>query len=91
MIAGNIQRQPFYSKYTKRIFELPGTDFIEVRTPYDIPRTLEELEVTPEAFYEIRVSGRMQAERFRASRVYPRVVADLMADVEAFGGRRRSA
>jgi hypothetical protein len=69
---------------------VPGTDFIEVRTPYDIPRTLEELEVTPEAFYEVRVSGRMQAERFRASRVYPRVVADLMADVAAFGGRRRS-
>ena len=29
MIAGNIQRQPFYSKYAKRIFELPGTDFID--------------------------------------------------------------
>jgi CDP-6-deoxy-D-xylo-4-hexulose-3-dehydrase len=29
MIAGNIQRQPFYIKYAKRIFELPGTDFID--------------------------------------------------------------
>jgi len=29
MIAGNIQRQPFYRKYAKRIFELPGTDFID--------------------------------------------------------------
>ena len=29
MIAGNIQGQPFYLKYAKRIFELPGTDFID--------------------------------------------------------------
>jgi len=29
MIAGNIQGQPFYIKYAKRIFELPGTDFID--------------------------------------------------------------
>ncbi|HKR04131.1 MAG TPA: DegT/DnrJ/EryC1/StrS family aminotransferase [Bacteroidia bacterium] len=28
MIAGNIQRQPFYKKYVKDLIELPGTDFI---------------------------------------------------------------
>lgn len=28
MIAGNIQEQPFYKKYVKRKFKLPGTDFI---------------------------------------------------------------
>jgi len=28
MIAGNIQKQPFYIKYVKRKFDLPGTDFI---------------------------------------------------------------
>ena len=28
MIAGNIQRQPFYKKYVRSHFELPGTDFI---------------------------------------------------------------
>lgn len=28
MIAGNMQRQPFYKKYVKDIFELPGTDFL---------------------------------------------------------------
>ena len=28
MIAGNIQRQPFYSKYVNRTFDLPGADFI---------------------------------------------------------------
>jgi CDP-6-deoxy-D-xylo-4-hexulose-3-dehydrase len=34
MIAGNIQRQPFYRKYAKRIFELPGTDSIDQRGFY---------------------------------------------------------
>jgi len=28
MIAGNIQRQPFYAKYVHKIYDLPGTDFI---------------------------------------------------------------
>jgi CDP-6-deoxy-D-xylo-4-hexulose-3-dehydrase len=28
MIAGNIQRQPFYSKYVHKIYDLPGAEFI---------------------------------------------------------------
>lgn len=28
MIAGNIQKQPFYRKYCKDVFDLPGTDLI---------------------------------------------------------------
>ena len=28
MIAGNIQKQPFYKKYVKDIFDLPGTDLL---------------------------------------------------------------
>jgi CDP-6-deoxy-D-xylo-4-hexulose-3-dehydrase len=28
MIAGNIQRQPFYAKYVKKTYELPGADFM---------------------------------------------------------------
>lgn len=28
MIAGNIQRQPFYKKYVSEFYELPGTDFL---------------------------------------------------------------
>ncbi len=29
MIAGNIQRQPFYSKYVKEMVKLPNTDFVD--------------------------------------------------------------
>ena len=28
MIAGNMQRQPFYRKYVKECYDLPGTDFL---------------------------------------------------------------
>ena len=28
VIAGNIQRQPFYPKYVRTVFDLPGTEFI---------------------------------------------------------------
>jgi hypothetical protein len=39
----------------------------------------------------VRVRGRRKAEQFRASRVYPRLVADLLADVRAFGSPRVAA
>jgi hypothetical protein len=57
----------------------PGTDYVEVRTPWDLWRTLAEFRRTPEAFHATRASGRREAERFRASKVFPRVVADLLA------------
>ena len=38
-------------------------------------------------WHAVRVRGRRKAEQFRASRVYPRLVADLLADVRAFGSR----
>lgn len=28
MIAGNMQNQPFYKKYVKQLYDLPGTDFL---------------------------------------------------------------
>lgn len=34
MIAGNIQRQPFYTKYVQETFDLPGTDFLHTNSFY---------------------------------------------------------
>jgi CDP-4-dehydro-6-deoxyglucose reductase, E1 len=34
MIAGNMQRQPFYAKYVKQHFDMPGTDFIHTNGFY---------------------------------------------------------
>ena len=67
----------------------PGIDFLEVSTPGVITRILEVLARYPGTWHRVRVRGRMKAEGFRASRVYPRLVDDLLADLAAFGSDRR--
>jgi hypothetical protein len=57
----------------------PGADYVEVSTPWDLWRVLAEARRAPGAFAATRAAGRREAERFRASRVFPRVVADLLA------------
>ena len=57
----------------------PGADYVEVRTPWDLWRVLAEARRTPGAFAATRAAGRREAERFRASKVFPRLVADLLA------------
>ena len=42
-------------------------------------------------WHAVRVRGRRKAEQFRASRVYPRLIADLLADLRAFGSQRAGA
>jgi hypothetical protein len=68
---------------------LPGIDFLEVSGPWHLWELLTAAARTPDAFRSVRLSGRRKAERFRASRVYPRFCRDLLADVEVFGAPRR--
>jgi hypothetical protein len=58
---------------------VPGADYVEVSTPWDLWRILAEARRAPHAFAATRAAGRRAAERFRASRVFPRVVADLLS------------
>lgn len=67
----------------------PGIDFIEVGTAGELYRELELLQRSPDAHHRVRVRGRMKAESFRASRVYPRLVHDLLLDLRAFGTERQ--
>ena len=62
-------------------------DFLEVSTPGSVAWTLEQLRRFPTAWHRVRVRGRLKAEQFRASHVWPRLVGDLLADVAAFGSR----
>jgi hypothetical protein len=39
----------------------------------------------------VRVRGRRKAEQYRASRVWPRLIEDAIADLDAFGTERRAA
>ena len=67
----------------------PGIDFIEVRGPKQLEWTVEGLRERPASRHAIRIRGRRKAEHFRASRVYPRLLSDLAADVATFGSPRR--
>jgi hypothetical protein len=62
-----------------------GIDFVGVEAQWQASHVLATLRATPDAFRSMRVTGRRSAERFRASRMWPRVAADVLADVHAFG------
>jgi hypothetical protein len=65
-----------------------GIDFLEVDTPGAIVRILDVLGRYPGTWHGVRVRGRLKAEGFRASRIYPRLVRDLFDDLAAFGTDR---
>ena len=66
----------------------PGIDFLEVTTPKLLEWTIEGLMRQGGVLTATQIRGRMKAEQFRASRVYPRLIGDLVADVRAFGRGR---
>jgi hypothetical protein len=68
----------------------PDIDYIEFHGAQHLVRLLELLRRDTTVLQVVRVRGRRKAEQFRASRVYPRLVGDLLSDVRVFGsGRRR--
>jgi hypothetical protein len=64
---------------------VPGSDFIEIANADQLYNVLAAFHDNAEAFRPIRESGRRRAERYRASFVYPRLVRDLLRDVQVFG------
>lgn len=66
----------------------PGIDYIEVRHPDELLRSIGQIQLYPDLHRRIRIRGRRKAEAFRASRVYPRLVHDLLLDLEVFGTDR---
>jgi hypothetical protein len=67
----------------------PGVDYLEAATPADLLALVEELAADPGAYAGVQSAGRRQAERFRASRIYPDLVRDALADIAAHGSKRR--
>jgi hypothetical protein len=65
-----------------------GVDYLEVQDPRALLALVEELAREPQAYADVQAAGRRQAERFRASRVYPALVRDALEDVAAQGGGR---
>jgi hypothetical protein len=69
----------------------PGIDFIEVGSDAELALRMFELMRNPDIYHRVRVRGRDKAELFRASRVYPSLVDDLMRDLATFGTERRGS
>jgi hypothetical protein len=67
---------------------VPGVHYVECDAPWAMWEICAALARTPHAFHTMRLRGRAAGERFRASTVYPRLVADLLADVGAHGSPR---
>src|SRR5258705_6311044 len=64
---------------------VPGSDFLEVENADQLHSALLAFHEDAEAFRPLRERGRRRAERFRASFVYPRLLRDLLRDVQLFG------
>jgi len=66
----------------------PGIDYIEVLNPWEVDQAIWAIRHFPEAWELMRLRGRVKAELFRASRVYPRLLANTFHDVAVFGSER---
>jgi hypothetical protein len=67
---------------------VPDVDMLVVRSPAELVRCLRSVRAVPQGYDEVRRHGRRSAERFRGSRVWPRLVSDLVRDVRVFGSGR---
>ena len=66
----------------------PGIDFVPFTSGGQLDDALRALRRNPDVWRSVRVRGRRKAEQYRASRVYPRLIGDLMLDLQAFGSPR---
>jgi len=66
----------------------PGIDYLEFHGPHDLLRLLAALKRDATLWQSVRVRGRRKAEQFRASRVYPRLIHELLVDLRVFGSQR---
>jgi hypothetical protein len=62
-----------------------GIDFLEIHSREHLLTLLTQLRLRPDAYERVRQRGRLKAEEHRASRVWPRIVGDLLQDLRVFG------
>lgn len=60
-----------------------GVDYLEAQTPEQLAGIVDELAADPDAYADVQASGRQRAEGFRASRVFPALLREAVADVLA--------
>ena len=69
----------------------PGYDHLETEGAAAMKALVDELVRDPSAYLDVQRAGREQAERFRASRVYPQLIRDAVSDIGEHGSPRRRA
>jgi hypothetical protein len=69
----------------------PGIDFVPFEDREELLGILFQLSQRPQMYERVRLRGRAKADDYRASRVWPRLVADLIHDIAAFGTDRRTS
>lgn len=65
-----------------------GIDYLEIATREDLFEMMFALNRWPGSYDRVRIRGRMKAEQYRASRVFPRLIHDLYEDLATFGTDR---
>lgn len=66
----------------------PGVHYVRVANRYELDLRVHQLQQMPDAYDRVRLRGNHFAQQFRASRVWPRLVRDLLDDLQAFGTER---
>jgi hypothetical protein len=69
----------------------PGRDYLEFESAAQLTELFEQLERDPDAYLDVQRAGRERAEDFRASRAYPQLLREAVADIAANGSPRRRA
>jgi hypothetical protein len=69
----------------------PSRDYLEADGVGAIAGIVDDVMREPAAYRDVQRSGREQAERFRASRVYPELIRDALASIAETGTQRRRA
>lgn len=67
-----------------------GRDYLEAQNAEQLRSFVAQMFAEPSVFGEVQQAGRKQAERFRASRVYPELIREALADIDEHGSPRRA-
>lgn len=67
----------------------PGRDYLKFEQAEQLAELVGELQRDADAYLDVQRSGREQAEQFRASLVYPRLLREAIEDIAANGSVRR--
>jgi hypothetical protein len=68
----------------------PGLDVLQVSDRHELSLRVHQLMHMPDMHDRIRIRGHHKSRQFAASKLWPRVIGDLFADLAAFGTERRS-